>query len=413
MALFGALVLLGHASAAPGSQAQAAARNGPLALLATKVSQHKKDVTLRFEVERALPPMRDLRRYPTAIHSDQRHLCLLAKGTAIRDSLLCVGGPADGGRVRVGVSRIGKGGSLRKDHGFLARLKRPRPNVLQLGFKLKQAKLKPGHLRYAAISTWQGPECGQLQPEPEPGKRSQRGAPGSEPPGAEVCRSRAPRKGTKSARIYRLVPVGCSTGNKGSYVQGPTRRKRIALTFDDGPSSYTAEIVRILAHHGAHGTFFQVGNLVGGNDALLNSILARGNELANHSWAHEQLPSSSSMAKTNSAIKRATGFQPCTFRPPYGYFNSGTVAAARSNGLSTALWDIDTEDYKLPGSGAIYSRAVRAGRGGIVLMHDGGGNRSQTVAALPDIIRTLHSRGYKLVTVTELLGGHFKLAEKH
>ena len=80
--------------------------------------------------------------------------------------------------------------------------------------------------------------------------------------------------------------------------------------------------------------------------------------------------------------------------------------------MSTVLWDIDTNDWRQPGTGAIYASAVSARPGSIVLMHDGGGSRGQTAAAVPDIVRTLRSRGYKLVTVTELMGGHFKLREK-
>ncbi len=110
------------------------------------------------------------------------------------------------------------------------------------------------------------------------------------------------------------------------------------------------------------------------------------------------------MRETSRRIKHATGFAPCLFRPPGGAFDSRVVSDARSLGMSTVIWDVDPRDWSTPGSGAIYSRVVSATRpGSIVLMHDGGGNRSQTVAALPKIVHTLRHRGYRFVTVTRLL----------
>ena len=99
------------------------------------------------------------------------------------------------------------------------------------------------------------------------------------------------------------------------------------------------------------------------------------------------------------------GFQPCLFRPPFGSFNAGTVANARRAGMSTIIWDVDPRDWSTPGTAAIYSRVVSGTHtGSIVLMHDGGGPRGETVAALPRIIRTFKSRGYRMVTVSQLLG---------
>jgi peptidoglycan/xylan/chitin deacetylase (PgdA/CDA1 family) len=114
------------------------------------------------------------------------------------------------------------------------------------------------------------------------------------------------------------------------------------------------------------------------------------------------------MAETNRRIKAASGFEPCLFRPPGGAFNSRVVSDARRLGMTTVIWDVDPADWSRPGTSAIYSRVVSATRpGSIVIMHDGGGDRSQTVAALPRIIRTLRHRGYSFVTVTKLLGNHF------
>jgi peptidoglycan/xylan/chitin deacetylase (PgdA/CDA1 family) len=110
------------------------------------------------------------------------------------------------------------------------------------------------------------------------------------------------------------------------------------------------------------------------------------------------------MAATSDAIRSATGFEPCLFRPPGGAYDSRVVSDASSLGMTTVIWDVDPKDWSRPGTGAIYSRVVDNTRpGSIVLMHDGGGDRSQTVAALPHIIKTLGDRGYRFVTVTKLL----------
>jgi peptidoglycan/xylan/chitin deacetylase (PgdA/CDA1 family) len=134
-------------------------------------------------------------------------------------------------------------------------------------------------------------------------------------------------------------------------------------------------------------------------------VVNAGDEIGNHSYHHENDPSRSSMAATNSAIRRVTGFEPCLFRPPGGAFNSRVVGDAHALGMTTIIWNVDPRDWSTPGSSAIYSRVVSAARpGAIVVMHDGGGNRSETVAALPHIIKALRSRGYRMVTVSKLLG---------
>ena len=109
--------------------------------------------------------------------------------------------------------------------------------------------------------------------------------------------------------------------------------------------------------------------------------------------------------QTSAAIKATSGFEPCLWRPPYGAFNSGAVSLARSLGLITVNWDVDTQDWSLPGTATIYQRAVSGARNGsIILQHFGGGPRYETLSALPQEIATLRQRGYRFVTVAELLG---------
>jgi peptidoglycan/xylan/chitin deacetylase (PgdA/CDA1 family) len=113
----------------------------------------------------------------------------------------------------------------------------------------------------------------------------------------------------------------------------------------------------------------------------------------------------SQLEQTSAAIKAASGFTPCLWRPPYGAQNSGVVGLARSLGLITVNWDVDTVDWSTPGTSTIYQRAVDGARpGSIILQHFGGGPRYQTLAALPQEISTLRQRGYRFVTVAELLG---------
>jgi peptidoglycan/xylan/chitin deacetylase (PgdA/CDA1 family) len=109
---------------------------------------------------------------------------------------------------------------------------------------------------------------------------------------------------------------------------------------------------------------------------------------------------------TSAAISRATGgFTPCLWRPPYGAISRGLVSLARSLGFLTVIWDVDPRDWTLPGVGVIYSNVIQnAHNGAIVIQHIGGGPRDQTLAALPMEIEALKARGYKFVTVDQLLG---------
>lgn len=114
---------------------------------------------------------------------------------------------------------------------------------------------------------------------------------------------------------------------------------------------------------------------------------------------------SSQLRDANAAIRRATGFTPCLFRPPYGSTSADLVNRANAQGMTSVLWSVDPLDWRSPGTGAIVSTVLGQTQGGaIILSHDGGGPRSQTLAALPQIVRTLKQRGYKFVTLTDLLG---------
>ena len=228
---------------------------------------------------------------------------------------------------------------------------------------------------------------------------------------AGACVDLAPDTRPASTRLAAVRLVGCRAPERKLYRNGSRTRKTVALTFDDGPSAYSRSVLAILHREHVHATFFLIGRQVRSRADTARQELADGNVLGNHSWNHANLAgggagAAGQISKTQRAIAAATGFVPCLFRPPYGASSSSLVAVARSHGVATIDWDVDPRDWSRPGSGRIYSTIVHTARSGsIVLMHDGGGPRSQTVAALPHVIHTLRRRGYSFVTVPELLGG--------
>jgi peptidoglycan/xylan/chitin deacetylase (PgdA/CDA1 family) len=205
---------------------------------------------------------------------------------------------------------------------------------------------------------------------------------------------------------YRIT--GCRSRG-GLYLHGP-RRREVAIGFDDGPAPVTPAFVQMLERAHVRATFFLIGALVtGASRATLLRELADGDVLGDHTFTHPNLLRSGSaggqLLATRQAIRHQTGYTPCLFRPPYGAYDSATVHAARSLGLATVLWDVDPTDWARPGTAAIEQRVLNQVRpGSIILSHDGGGPRNQTLAAYPSIIRRLRARGYRIVTIPELLG---------
>ncbi|HET7060440.1 MAG TPA: polysaccharide deacetylase family protein [Candidatus Saccharimonadales bacterium] len=209
--------------------------------------------------------------------------------------------------------------------------------------------------------------------------------------------------GTAAVRL----PTGCTSPGGTTVTTGPHYPRRVALTFDDGPSvKNTPKILNILNHFGVHGTFFEEGKHVRGREELMTEILASGDEIGNHSYHHPQDPGYGELVQTNHRIQEATGFKPCLFRPPYGLVNSNVSSAASRLGLEIVEWSVDSLDDKHPGVSAIRSNVLsQAEPGSVILMHDGG-HHPQTVRALPGIIRGLKDQGFGFATVTELTGGH-------
>jgi peptidoglycan/xylan/chitin deacetylase (PgdA/CDA1 family) len=189
-----------------------------------------------------------------------------------------------------------------------------------------------------------------------------------------------------------------------------TQNREIALTFDDGPGPFTPQILSILEQQGVPATFFEVGVLERYFHASTAEIVARGFPIGDHTQAHAPMSKLSLPDQKSQLLQQisATGNYgapfPRLFRPPYGMWNNTTLGLLRGYKMLMVMWTIDTEDYKRPGVTRIVSSVLSGARpGAIVLMHDAGGPRTETVEALPRIIAGLRSQGYKLVTVPRLL----------
>ena len=181
--------------------------------------------------------------------------------------------------------------------------------------------------------------------------------------------------------------------------------KVAALTFDDGPSPvYTRQILRILAAARVPASFEIIGLLGAAYPGIMRAENAAGMALVNHTWTHADLallPAwrwPAEVDRTSRLLSGITGHPVRCLRLPYGL--GGPVAAARlrARGLAELGWDIDPSDYLRPRAAVIARRVLAALHpGAIVIMHDGGGNRSQTVAALPAIIGGIRAAGYQIV----------------
>jgi peptidoglycan-N-acetylglucosamine deacetylase len=200
---------------------------------------------------------------------------------------------------------------------------------------------------------------------------------------------------------------------QGQYLtSGPDDQPEVALTFDDGPDPrHTPLVLETLERYGVAATFFCVGAAARAHPDLLARAARAGHLIANHTWSHPFLPDLSldelrwQVETTGSALAAAAGqaAMPLMVRPPYGAYTPEVLGWLADQEATTVLWDVDTNDWQLPRPGLITQQALRSARNGsIVLFHDGGGDRSQTVAALPGIIEGLLSRGMRLVTVAQL-----------
>jgi peptidoglycan/xylan/chitin deacetylase (PgdA/CDA1 family) len=237
-------------------------------------------------------------------------------------------------------------------------------------------------------------------------------------PGARhfACTTLYPRGRPPLAALHTPRLAGCVAKGPSIIYGGSPRRHEIALTFDDGPwwEPPAMDFVNELKRLGAVGTFFEIGDQIGTYDptgSQERAMLADGDMIGDHTWTHpdmEALPvarQTSELQLTADAIRHATGFTPCLWRPPYGTVDSSLEALARSLGFLTIYWNDDPRDWALPGTGAIVATSLREARnGGIIEMHFGGGPRTETLDALPAIVSALRARGYRFVNLAQMLG---------
>ena len=178
----------------------------------------------------------------------------------------------------------------------------------------------------------------------------------------------------------------------------------VYLTFDDGPSgSYTPQVLAVLRRYNARATFFAIGQQVPAYSGLIREVAGAGSTFGNHTYNHIRLTgiSRETFRREIWATEAVLGpYATRCLRPPSRALDASTRAYAEELGYRIVMWDIDPRDWRRPGAEAIAGNVLqRIGPGKIVLLHDGGGNRAQTVAALEIILSTLSAQGYRFEPV--------------
>ena len=209
-----------------------------------------------------------------------------------------------------------------------------------------------------------------------------------------------PSTAEQEASVNRLVQLGLPVFCAG------TQNKYVALTFDDGPGPQTEQVLRLLARHGQRATFFVVGRQLT-DYPQLPAVEARAGTVGDHTFNHIDVSRATpaarnfEMARTRQLLEAATGTPITLFRPPYGARDSNVDAQARALGLLQTTWNVDTQDSEGASAAGIQQLASEGMKpGAIILMHE---NKPETLVALPRVLRTLQRRGYRSVTIPELL----------
>ena len=202
----------------------------------------------------------------------------------------------------------------------------------------------------------------------------------------------------------------------GSFVtRGSGERRAVALTFDDVPDPrYTPQVLDILARHRVRATFFVVGSRAVKHPALVRRMVREGHLIANHSYSHALFRKSSmyrfqeEIDRTDRILAKLSGYRPRFIRPPYGEITPRQVEWSRRRGYIIANWDVDSVDWRqIPKHRVLANIRKTLQPGSIILQHAGGGygqDLSGSVEALTPLIRMLRAKGYRIVTLDELLG---------
>lgn len=258
-----------------------------------------------------------------------------------------------------------------------------------------------GHLLAAGLPLYR-PDPATLSGRPEFGSVSARDL-------AETARA-------DPAALYEITIasgglVGRTNIHSGLLVtRGSGREPEIAITFDDGPDPvHTPQVLDILDRYGVTASFFCVGLNVDAHPHLVDAVASRGHYVGNHTWSHPYLPDLArdevlrQVDSTGEALARVLGQAPALARPPYGQLTPDVLTWLTDHGLTTVVWDVDAGDWAEPGVDTVVANTVEAATAGsVILMHDAGGDRSQTVAALPKVLETLLDRGYRFVAIDKL-----------
>ncbi len=223
----------------------------------------------------------------------------------------------------------------------------------------------------------------------------------------------------RSTLVAAAVAAPCAPASDVPVASASTTAKVVALSFNGGLSPYTPQVLDVLKRDDAHGTFFVLGRTVPSRSRVLARMLAEGDEVGNATWSGSHASSLSESAlttelkRTNAEVQAVVPFRPCLTRPPYNEGTPRLARVARGLDMTTALWSVDPHDQSLSDPALIAHRVLREVKpGAIVLLHDGGSGRWATVQALPQILDSLHRRGYRVVTVSQLLTGDWGPAPK-
>ncbi len=224
-------------------------------------------------------------------------------------------------------------------------------------------------------------------------------APGRTPPASPTAApSRAVSTPSARTRLARKDQVPMFHVDDGPKV--------IALTIDDGPSPvYTPQILRLLDKYQVTATFSMIGLQVDAHPGMAREVAAAGHMIANHTWSHVDLASlrpvviADQINRASGAIHTVTGRVPTLFRAPYGAWSPAVLQHCAKTGMTPLDWSVDPRDWTRPGVASIVGNIMRNTKtGSIILEHDGGGNRSQTVAALKIVLPRLLAAGYHFTT---------------
>ncbi|HEV6954424.1 MAG TPA: polysaccharide deacetylase family protein [Promicromonospora sp.] len=201
-----------------------------------------------------------------------------------------------------------------------------------------------------------------------------------------------------------VVAAGCAATGTAPTDPGAAERKVLYLTFDDGPGDETVEILDLLRAHDGKAVFFALGQNLARHTDLGRRVVAEGHALANHTWDHANLTRLDTDGRAHQLeptadLLRSLGSESPCVRPPYGATDDTVAADLAVRGAEQVLWTVDPADWSRPGADVIAERLLTAPRGAVVLLHDGGGDRTQTVDALRQALPRLAADGWTFETV--------------